>query len=127
MPNPYEDPVEDLNNWLKDDDRHIWIAYENEIPVGYIRIQPTAESFISEDPNVMNITGIFVERDHRCSGIATSLLDCVQNWLHENDYDLLGVDFESINYLGSNFWNRYFTPYMYSLTRRVDERIMNIR
>ncbi len=112
MPNPDENPVEDLKNWL-----------EKEKPVGYIRIQPRAESFVSEDPSVMNITGVFVERDHRCSGVATSLLDSVQNWLLENNYKLCGVDFESINYLGSNFWNRYFTPYMYSMTRRIDERI----
>ncbi len=123
MPNPDEDPIEDLKSWLKKENRHLWIAYEKEKPVGYIRIQPRAESFVSEDKDVMNITGIFVERDHRCSGVATSLLDSVQNWFLENNYKLCGVDFESINYLGSNFWNRYFTPYMYSMTRRIDERI----
>lgn len=123
MPTEDEDPIEDLTKWLQSDNHHLWIAYHNDKPLGYMRIQPDGESFISEHHKVMNITGAYVSQDERKSGVGAMLLDEIQEWLLENDYPLCGVDFESINTTGSSFWNKYFTPYTYSLVRRIDERI----
>jgi hypothetical protein len=39
---------------------------------------------------------------------------------------MCGVDFESFNLSGNAFWNRYFSPYTYSLARRIDENILKI-
>lgn len=123
MPREDEDPVLDLTEWLAAKNRHLWIAYSAEEPVGYMRIQPAAESFVSEHPAVMNITGAYVSPDARKSHIGTALLETVQQWLQKNGFSLCGVDFESFNTLGSNFWQKYFTPYTYSMVRRIDERI----
>lgn len=124
MPNLEEDPINDLAEWLKEENHHLWIAYKKNKPVGYMRIQPNAESFISAHPEVMNITGAFVAPKERKLGIAYKLLAEIQTWLEEKEYSLCGVDFESINIKGSTFWNKNFTPYTYSMVRRVDERIM---
>ena len=126
MPRVEEEPIESLTEWLKQDDHHHWTAYLNNKPAGYIKIEPEAETFVANHHDVMNITGAYVVEKHRDSNIGTSLLDIVQQWLIKEDYRLCGVDFESFNILGSIFWMKYFTPYTYSLVRRIDERITEI-
>lgn len=118
-----EDLVEKYNKWFNEPNRHFWVAYQGGRPVGQIRIEPAGESFVSEHPEVVNVTSAFVTEEARSTGIGLMLLAEVQQWLGDNDYPLCGVDFESFNVPGSRFWNRYFSPYTYSLVRRVDERI----
>jgi GNAT superfamily N-acetyltransferase len=103
---------------------HEWVAYKNGAPVGFIKIAPTAETFISDHPSVMNIKGFYVIESERKTGVGTLLFNTVQKWLLANKYPLCGVDYESINPLGSRFWMKYFTPYTYSLVRKIDERIL---
>ncbi|GGM41285.1 GNAT family N-acetyltransferase [Paraliobacillus quinghaiensis] len=126
MPNAEEDPVDDLIAWSMEENRHIWIAYKDKKPVGYMRIQPTAENFISDHPEVMNITGAYVFPDERGIGVGLKLINEIQDWLKLKEYSLCGVDFEAFNTTGRSFWNKHFTPYTYSMVRRVDERITEI-
>jgi GNAT superfamily N-acetyltransferase len=123
MPRRNEDPVQDLTYWLKKDNHHLWAAYQDGKPLGYMRIQPEAETFVSKHRDVMNITGAYVLESERKTGIGTMLLGEIQEWLLQNGYTLCGVDFESINITGSRFWNKHFTPYAYNMVRRIDERI----
>ncbi|AKB51662.1 hypothetical protein MSBRW_2409 [Methanosarcina barkeri str. Wiesmoor] len=123
MPRINEDPVQDLTDWLKKVNHHLWAAYQDEKPLGYMRIQPNAETFVSEHKDIMNITGAYVMESERKAGIGTMLLGAIQEWLLKNGYTLCGVDFESINITGSRFWNKHFIPYTYSVVRRIDERI----
>ena len=124
MPQGDEDHVQKYTDWFKKPNRHFWVAYLQGKPVGQIRIQPEAETFISEHPGVMNVTSAFVTETGRHTGVGLMLLAEVQQWLLDNGYPLCGVDFESFNIPGSKFWNRHFTPYTYSLVRRIDERIV---
>lgn len=123
MPNGTEDVIQNYTQWFQKTNRHFWVAYLEGKAVGQIRIQPGAETFVSEHPGVMNITSAFVGKKYRTGGIGLMLLAEVQRWLKQNGYYLCGVDFESFNVPGSRFWNRYFTPYTYSVVRRIDERI----
>ena len=123
MPRIDEDPIQDLTEWLEKNNHHLWVAYQDGKPLGYMRIQPSAETFVSEHKDVMNITGAYVIETERKAGIGVMLLGAIQDWLIKNGYTLCGVDFESINTTGSSFWNKYFTPYTYSMVRRTDERI----
>lgn len=123
MPRKEEDPIQDLTEWLEHDNHHLWVAYHGKKPVGYMRIQPNGERFVSEHPNVMNITGAYILKNERRSGIGVALLATIQRWLIQNGYPLCAVDFESINTMGSNFWTKYFSPYTYTMVRRIDERI----
>ena len=124
---PVEDtnPLESLIEWYSAENRHLWIAFESENPVGFMRIQNEGESYISCHQRIMNITGAYIIPEKRGSNIATQLLNAIQNWLLDNNYPLLGVDFESFNVKGASFWNRHFTPYTFSLSRRIDERILD--
>lgn len=123
MPRQPEDALADLNVWLSHQNHHLWIAKKEDVAIGYIRIQPEGESVVSSHSNVMNVTGAYVMEEVRALGVATLLLDEVQSWLIKQGYYLCGVDYESINPVAYRFWNRYFTPYTFSVTRRIDERI----
>lgn len=124
MPRMEEDPVQHLTEWLKKENHHMWVAYSEGKPVGHMRVQPSAETFVSDHQDVMNITGAYVVDYERKSGIGAMLVEEIQQWLLQNGYPLCGVDFESFNIAGSNFWKKHFTPYTYSLVRRIDERIL---
>ena len=124
MPNKEEDSLEDLKNWFNQKNHHLWFSVINNEVLGYMRIQPRAESIVSYHNDVMNITGAYVKTTSRHQNIGSCLLEEVMNWLKSNDIPLCGVDYESINPIGAGFWEKHFTPYAISLTRRIDERIL---
>jgi GNAT superfamily N-acetyltransferase len=124
MPRQPKDLLQDFQEWLDQENHHAWAAYREETPVGYMRIQPTAESFVSEHAQVMNITGAYVVEGERRAGIGALLLNEIQRWLAGQGYGLCGVDYEALNSLGSGFWGRYFEPYCFSVVRRIDERVL---
>lgn len=126
MPVGTEDPLQDLCEWMERENHHLWILYEDEQPLGYMRIQPDGESFISRHRSMMNITGAFVDPAQRKKGAGAFLLSEILQWLGDQGYSLCGVDFESFNTYGSGFWNRFFVPYTYTMVRRIDERILAI-
>ncbi len=125
IPGEKEDLEKYLEGWLDNNNRHLWVADKDEEAVGFMKMEPEGERFITESEAVMNITGAYVKEGHRQSRIAASLLGDIQKWLLGNDYKLCGVDYESFNPAGSNFWNQFFTPYAYSLARRIDERVLS--
>lgn len=118
-----EEVMNEWRKWMSEENRHLWIAYENNEPVGYMRLADTGESFISRAPEMMNITGAYVSPDYRNKGIADLLLSHVAAWGTENGYTLCGVDFESVNVPANNFWSRYFRPYTNSMLRNIDDRL----
>lgn len=126
MPNPEEDPLEDLKAWMTSDDRWIWSAFDHDQPVGYLRVQAHAESYVSHDPHLRNITAAYVDPAWRHTGVATALLNQALHDLNDHGIRWCGVDYETINPSGSRFWSSHFTPYTVSLTRRLDERILDV-
>ncbi|HOO32063.1 MAG TPA: GNAT family N-acetyltransferase [Thermotogota bacterium] len=124
MPRENPAPIRQLKDWLNENRRYLWIAFLEKQPVGFIRIEEEGENYITEHPHMMNITGAYVDESHRGKGIGATMLNAVQKFLIDVDYRLCGVDFESFNISGAAFWNTHFTPYTYSLTRRIDENIL---
>ncbi|WBW97120.1 GNAT family N-acetyltransferase [Oceanirhabdus sp. W0125-5] len=126
MPRVNKDIEKKLSKWFHNENHHMWVACRDNMPVGYMKIEPDGESFISEHTNIMHIKGAYVADSERNSGVGGMLLGEIQQWLMKNGYPLCGVDFESFNIEGSHFWTKYFTPYTYSMVRRIDERINEI-
>jgi len=89
----------------------------------YIEIIEPGENFACDDPLMMNICGGCMFPQYRQSGLYTELLAFLLETLKSEGYTRLGVDFESFNPAARGFWLKYFTPYTYSMARRVDERI----
>lgn len=124
MPRRPGDSLKNLTEGLEEEGHHIWIAYHEGTPLGYMEIQPIGETYISEHPAIMHVSGAYVPDDQRRGKIGVTILDAIQRWLMENGYPLCGVDFESFNPTGGRFWTKHFIPYTFSLVRRIDERII---
>lgn len=95
--------------------------------ISYIKITEDGESFVGDDPGVINICGSYMEEEYRGSGIYINLLSFMIEALKAENYTRLGVDFETFNPAARGFWMKYFTSYIYGVTRRIDERIMDIK
>ncbi len=124
MPNEEEDALLDLKTWLNHDNHHLWYAVQQGNVLGYMRLQPNGESIVSYASSMMNITGAYVKPEFRNLRIGNLLLSTIKNWLFDKNIELCGVDYESINPSGRIFWEKHFTPYTISLSRRIDERIL---
>lgn len=102
-----------------------FVAYNGDRPVGYIEVDETAETFISEDSEVLNICGTYVECEYRNSSVAKELLAYTMQRLANEGLRYLGVDCETLNPTALRFWSKYFERYTYSFVRRIDERILD--
>lgn len=126
MPNPEEDPLKDLRTWMADDDHRIYAAWDDSSVMGYLRVQPHAESYVSHHPKLRNITAAYVDPSARHHGIASALLASAIHDMKRAGVKWCGVDYETINPSGSAFWEKHFDAYTFSLTRRIDERIVTL-
>ena len=95
-------------------------------PVGHIILTNNGESFASNHDSVINIQGAYLEEEYRGKGVYANLLAFTIEKLVSEEYSALGVDFESFNPTARGFWLKYFTPYITSVVRRIDERIMDL-
>jgi GNAT superfamily N-acetyltransferase len=65
----------------------------------------------------------FTKASARSKGVATALLNRSLEWARSQGYERCAVDFETMNFLASRFWLKWFEPVCYSLVRCVDERL----
>jgi len=91
--------------------------------IAYIEITGSGENFTCDDRGTINICGAYLSMEYRGKGIFDLLLSFMFKKLKQEGYERCGVDFESINPTADKFWTKYFTPYTYSMVRRIDERI----
>ncbi len=104
-----------------------FVAVLNGRIIGFIEIADEGENFASNNNSVKNVCGAYVVPEYRSQKIADMLLSYVSDILLERGYLSLGVDYESFNPTANAFWQKHFTPYTYSLARRIDERIYPIK
>ncbi|WP_160691125.1 GNAT family N-acetyltransferase [Clostridium sp. C2-6-12] len=123
FPNP-EFTAEKFTELCEKRKSRFFVAYAGEKTVGYIEVGVDGETFISEDPDVLNICGTYVDSDYRNSSVAKELLNYTMTKLADEGLKYLGVDCETINPTALHFWAKYFESYTYSFVRRVDERIL---
>ena len=100
-----------------------FLAERKGCPAAFVEIQSSGENFACEGQDMMNVCGAYMYPEHRGRGLYAGLLDHLLSVLQDEGYKRLGVDYESINPTARGFWEKYFTPYTYSLTRRIDERV----
>lgn len=110
--------------WIDEGRYRFVAAFDGDRPIAYLRWEASGETFASEHPSMMNITGAYALPDVRGTGVATALLAWLIDWLRDHGYERCGVDFESFNYTARNFWLKHFTAYTMGVVRRIDERIV---
>ena len=102
--------------------RFFTASFDNE-PVGFLEINDSGENFACESPDMKNVCGAYLIPEHRGKGVFTGLLSYVCDILILEGVKRLGVDYECFNPTANAFWPKYFTPYTFSVVRRIDERI----
>ena len=83
-----------------------------------------AETFVTEEPNISNICGAYVDPEYRGTGVADMLLEYVCEVCEKEGMEYLGVDCETLNPTALRFWRKYFSNYTYGYSRRIDERVV---
>jgi GNAT superfamily N-acetyltransferase len=115
---------EKFQNWLKRAEARnsrVFIAEEKDKAVAFIEARDDGENFVSEQRDMKNICGAFCLPEYRGTGVIQGLLNFLILTFREEGYKNLGTDFESFNSTANGFWLKFFTPYCYSLVRRIDE------
>lgn len=90
--------------------------------VAFIRAELDGETFIQNTLGYLHVKGAYCLPEHRGKGLHQRLLSILVQKLKANGYTRLGVDFESLNPTGYNFWLKYFDAYTHSVVRRIDEK-----
>lgn len=101
-----------------------FVVKVNDEAIAFIEIMASGENFACEDVGMLNICGAYMLPEYRNQGIFTKLLSFLMDTLAAEGCTRCGVDFESFNPTASGFWLKHFTPYTYSVVRRIDERIL---
>ena len=114
----------DSKEWLTDSTRAVWLAYEGEEAVACMGIGPANPDAcaIIQDEQTASIMMAFTQASARNKGVATALLNRSLEWARSQGYERCAVDFETMNFLATRFWLKWFEPVCYSLMRCIDER-----
>lgn len=115
--------AEEFETDFRKDDVRYFAARKNGKLCAHLKISSTGETSAAAGNTYRHITGAYCLPEHRGIGVYQNLLNFVISTLKREGYSRLGVDFESINPVGSRFWLKYFSPYTSGVVRRIDERI----
>lgn len=114
-----------FQNWLRDPDKVIWLAFLNNKPLAFFRFGPANDDVctIIFEEDTTSIYGAYTSEAYRGRKIATSILAWAIESARDNGYQRIAVDFESMNVLATQFWLGHdFEPVCFSLVRYIDER-----
>ncbi len=114
--------IPEMDQWFANESIRVFAAIKNDCAVGFIAITDDGETYLTENSEMMNICGAYVEPDYRRFGIAKQLLSYICDICSKEGYTYLGVDCETMNPTALRFWGKYFQSYTYSYVRRIDER-----
>jgi len=117
------DSPENVERWIDmAEQRDSWVlaAEKDTEIVAFLEVKEEGENFITYTPTVQNICGAFCLPQYRGTGLFSSLLNQVVSELNRRNIPLLGVDYESFNPTASGAWRKHFSPYTYSVVRRID-------
>lgn len=118
-----ENYINECGHWLKTEGNNLWIAEINSEIIGYLKTNTTRINMDElDDGYTMAINGVYVLPGYRGQHIMSRLLNIATDWAIEKGLKRRSTDFESANIEGRRFWLKHFTPYCYSMIRRIDER-----
>lgn len=114
-----------FEEWLRNPDKVVWLAFLNEEPVSFMRLGPADDDVctIIYDEKTTSIYGAFTMEKVRGEGIATALLDHALTSARASGYERCAVSFEPMNLIGTRFWLKYFNPVCFSVVRHIDDRL----
>jgi len=117
-----------LEEWLRNPEKDVWLAYRKAEPVAFMRFGPADHDVctIIIDEKTTSIYAAFTKDKAREEGVATALLARALQSARDSGYERCAVPFEPMNILGSRFWLKHFDPVCYSVVRYLDHRLTQI-
>jgi GNAT superfamily N-acetyltransferase len=117
----------ELESFLADSARAIWVAEEGGQVLGFMQIRVGSEDActIVRDEDTVSCVGAYVRPDARRAGLGARLLAASLTWARERACQRLSLDFEAANLYGRRFWLKHFTPACYSLLRHVNDGMLD--
>lgn len=115
---------DEVTKWFANEEKRVFVATIGEELAGFMSLEEEAETFVSNDAQMTNICGAFVEPKFRGNCVAQELVEYLIDVAMKEKREYLGVDFETLNPTALHFWGKYFTSYTYSYARRLDERLV---
>jgi len=118
----------DCRQRLNDPAQAMWLAHAGHKTVGCMALGPANSDAcaIIQDDKTASIMMAFTRESARNKGVAMALLNRSLEWARSQGYERCAVDFETMNFLASRFWRKWFEPVCYSLVRCIDERMMSV-
>jgi GNAT superfamily N-acetyltransferase len=81
------------------------------------------EGFLLEQTNTAQIKSAYARPEIRGKGIGAALLQRAIQWSQHQGYERVFVEHETANIYGGNFWKKYFSPFVYSSMRYIDNTL----
>ncbi len=125
----YGDEFTDDAYWehICDENTRLFIARDEfQRIIGIVDTCRDDFSFIWSDAETWNVGDLYVEPRYRGKGVAQGLLQYTSDALKEDGIRRLWVMHGTGNPNALRFWNKYFTVFVYQLTRSIDERIIDL-
>ena len=106
---------------------NVFIAFDNNIPVGFINLSVSQESncidLSVKNCGMIDEIGAYIKPEHRGNNLGKDLLKNVFNYCASNNIELIHVDFETANLFANKFWKKYFSPVLLSVRRTINKNI----
>jgi GNAT superfamily N-acetyltransferase len=82
--------------------------------------------FPTADDKTLNIADLHIDPVYRGKGVAQGLLNFTCESVKKDGIKRLWVMHGTVNPNALGFWSKYFTPYIYQVTRSIDSRIVDL-
>ncbi len=119
--------MEQFNNAVEKQKARFFVAEDNGFVIAHIKLSEEGESAIGNHESAINICGAYMRAEYRGKGIYDHLLSYTIEKMQQEGYSVVEVDCESFNPNARGFWLKYFTPVIFGLARRIDERILDFK
>jgi len=112
--------------YVNDRNTRLFMAMDNaQQIIGIINTHHDGFSFATSDALTLNASNLYVEPAYRGKRIAQGLLQYVSDVLKKENYKRLWVMHGTGNPNALRFWSKYFTGYIYQLTRSIDKKVVS--
>jgi GNAT superfamily N-acetyltransferase len=106
---------------------NVFIAFDNNIPVGFINLSISNENncidLSVKNCGMIDEIGAYIKPEHRGENLGKDLLTTAFNYCASNNIELIHVDFETANLFANKFWKKYFSPVLLSVRRTINKNI----
>ncbi|MBZ9689626.1 GNAT family N-acetyltransferase [Clostridium estertheticum] len=111
-------------DYIHEEGTRVFVAKEQKNIIGMIDVSKDGNNFVTREEDTMNVGDLYLKPLFRGQNITQELLLYVSNTLKKEGVKRLWVEHGTTNPTAQHFWGKYFNRFTYTLTRKIDERIL---